>query len=877
MSRDAVLLCGANQGRNAAESLTSTSKNNRTRSGKKLNSRNRRWLKAIATTVGVGALTVGGVALPAQADESSPEVADAPTNVLSGDNKYEAASASSGLTVQNLKQQENAGNILVADSGSIIQIDPAFTSPNVASTFAAAEVPGDPATGSNPGAPVTIFLDFDGHTFEDHGWVQQQTGSPFGSLTFEGSSYSNLAAEVWAAVAEDYAPFNVNVTTTDPGEDALNKDSADDNEYGVHVVITDSYDDVLAPAAGTSGLAFLGGAGSMYHDGALVFTEGMGPNPPADSIAFTASHEAGHNLGLEHDGHEDDDSGYYYPSEGLWGPIMGAPYGVPVSTWSIGDYNGATNTQDDIATIADRSAAYAEALWLAYEDGSVYEGSQVCPIDDADPSNPQPGDEYYAVENGECTDDIVHPVFHFGDRLDRAADEVGNTADDASSLNLGGDAFSTEGKIVDRDDVDVYELNIDEGDISATVEVASIGANLNASLTLLDADGNEVATDAGNPERVSEVEASGLGASITATGLDAGQYFLVVDGVGFGDPSTATATDAGGFTDYGSLGYYSLTGTAPEPEITAVAINTPEDGAEVEGGDEVEVTGVGTPGATVVITANGEVVDTVVVAEDGTWTATVTAEWGDTVIEASQDVDDSSDSVTVVAEVTPVAINAPEDGTEVTNGDDVTVTGVGTAGANVTITANGAEVDTVVVSEDGTWTATVAAEYGNTEIVATQDVDDSTATVTVVAAVSAPVVNDTEDGSLSDGAYAFSGTGIPGAAVVVTILTPSGETITLETTVDADGNWAVTLDEIEAGNYVVSARQTINGVQSDISDAVTIAVVDDTTGDDDGNDGDDPELPDTGMELGFMGLGLMALLLIGGGALVVSRRFTTNS
>ena len=477
---------------------------------------------------------------------------------------------------------------------------------------------------------------------------------------------------------------------------------------------------------------------------------------------------------------------------------MGAPYGVPVTTWSNGDYNGATNTEDDLSVMTDRSAAFSEYLWVAHQDGTPYEGTQVCPIDGADPMNPQPGDEFYAVENGECTDEVLITLYHYADRADFAADEVGNTAEEATVLGLGGDQFETDGKIINRDDVDVYELNIDEGDVTATVDVAGLGPNLNASVTLLDADGNEVATDAGEPVRDSEIAASGLGASITATALEAGQYFLVVDGVGFGDPSTATADDAGGFSDYGSLGYYSLTGTAPEPEIV------------------------------------------------------------------------------------PVAINAPEDGAAVTGGDDVTVEGTGTAGATVVVTANGEVVDTVVVAEDGTWTATVAAEYGNTEIVATQDVDDSSATITVVAEVPAPEVADTEDGNLSDGSYTFTGTGTPGAAVVVTILTPSGETITLETTVDADGNWAVTLDEIEAGNYVVSARQTINGVQSDISDAVTISIADDTTGDDDGNDDgtgdeDDNELPDTGMELGFMGLGLMALLLVGGGALVVSRRFTTNS
>ncbi|MGO3846441.1 Ig-like domain-containing protein, partial [Agrococcus casei] len=307
-----------------------------------------------------------------------------------------------------------------------------------------------------------------------------------------------------------------------------------------------------------------------------------------------------------------------------------------------------------------------------------------------------------------------------------------------------------------------------------------------------------IAEDEGNPTRDSAAAASGLGAEITATDLTAGVYYLTVDGVGFGDPSQATATDAGGFSDYGSLGHYALTGTAVEPEIVPVAITAPADGSEFDGGD-IDVTGTGTI---------GEVV-------------------------------------------------------EVTVGD---------------------ETVSVTVGEDGTWATTVAGnQYGDTTITATQAIDDSEASVTVTstAVVEAPVVEDPADGTTDDDSFVVNGTGIPGATVTVTILTPSGETVVLETTVDADGNWSVTVENLEEGQYVVSAKQAVNGASSEASDTQNVAIGagtgDDGTGDDDGEDDGDPELPETGFDLGFAGFGLMALLLLGGGALVLGRRFTTES
>jgi len=77
------------------------------------------------------------------------------------------------------------------------------------------------------------------------------------------------------------------------------------------------------------------------------------------------------------------------------------------------------------------------------------------------------------------------------------------------------------------------------------VILPSRSPNLDIAAALYDASGTLVSTN--NPTK-------SLTASFNQT-LTAGTYFLKVDGVGFGDPLTT------GYSDYGSLGGYLVTGT----------------------------------------------------------------------------------------------------------------------------------------------------------------------------------------------------------------------------------------------------------------------------------------------------------------------------
>ena len=79
------------------------------------------------------------------------------------------------------------------------------------------------------GAPVTIYLDFDGHTENHVEWGKQATGggpivTPAFSLDGDGNNFTQAERdsieEIWERVAEDFRPFNVNVTTVLPNRPA---------------------------------------------------------------------------------------------------------------------------------------------------------------------------------------------------------------------------------------------------------------------------------------------------------------------------------------------------------------------------------------------------------------------------------------------------------------------------------------------------------------------------------------------------------------------------------------------------------------------------------------------------------------------------------
>lgn len=207
---------------------------------------------------------------------------------------------------------------------------------------------------SRPSATRLIYLDFTGFVLTDTAWNYYNAGNPIVApawsidadpTTFNDAERSEIQY-IWQRVAEDYAPFDVDVTTELTSEDQLTRSDTSDQYYGARVLISP-----ISSIIGLyGGLAFLGVFDAIgdYYKPALVFPENLGPNLER-YLAAVISHEVGHNFNLAHDGTSTD---IYSYGHGNWAPIMGVGYNPPIVQWSQGEYADANNIQDDLAVIA---------------------------------------------------------------------------------------------------------------------------------------------------------------------------------------------------------------------------------------------------------------------------------------------------------------------------------------------------------------------------------------------------------------------------------------------------------------------------------------------------------------------------------------------
>ncbi len=199
-----------------------------------------------------------------------------------------------------------------------------------------------PLHNSYPSAAATIYLDFDGHYVEGTSW---NVSGPIACAP------ANLTAaqitQVFNRVAEDYRPFNVNVTT----DSARYWLAPPDKRIRV----------ILTPTSGWYGAA--GGVSFMSsftwgdNTPAFVFTNQLNYNEKY--VAEAASHEVGHTLGLRHQSYYDPNCGNkqeYNAGAGGgeigWAPIMGVGYYRNFTLWNNGaNPYGCTNYQNDLEII----------------------------------------------------------------------------------------------------------------------------------------------------------------------------------------------------------------------------------------------------------------------------------------------------------------------------------------------------------------------------------------------------------------------------------------------------------------------------------------------------------------------------------------------
>ncbi len=361
---------------------------------------------------------------------------------------------------------------------------------------------------SKPGATKVIYLDFDGHVMTGTAW-NASTGAATlvakaydtdGDIANFSSTELSQIAEIWHRVAEDYAPFNVDVTTQLP---------AIFNSQTGRVLITKNVDanGISMPSSSAGGVAYVNVWGNSryasYYSPALIYYNNLGSGFPT-YVAEAAAHEMGHNLGLSHDG-TTTQAYYYGQGSGFvsWAPIMGAAYYNNVTQWSKGEYLNANQKQDDISIIGTKLT-------------------------------------YRADDHGNNT---LSPTF-------LAVNATGvitasNPETDPNNTNP-----SNKGIIGTATDVDFFAFTAGAGPININVTPAweafyrpsSRGANLDVQVTLYNQSGVQVAQN----DPLNETDAV-----ISAT-VPAGQYYLAIRGVG----NSVTP-----YSNYGSLGQYFISGT----------------------------------------------------------------------------------------------------------------------------------------------------------------------------------------------------------------------------------------------------------------------------------------------------------------------------
>ena len=375
---------------------------------------------------------------------------------------------------------------------------------------------------SKPLATRVIYLDFTGHAVSGTGWNSSyNAGNDFTASAFDedgdAATFSDAEREtiqsVWQRMAEDFAPFNVDVTTEEPDQAKITRTNGADLEFGTRLVVTNT--NYILSACNCGGIAYLNAFGRTSSHGAyqpaFVFTQN---NQDAKFIAEAGSHEVGHNLGLTHDGRgKGDNTGTgnegYYTGHGNWAPIMGVGYYHPVSQWSKGEYKGANNKQDDFVVMQENGAPLVTDDYADKPAGAAFLGAT------------------FPVEE--------------------------------------------EGIISFAKDVDYFKFNAGAGDITVTITPSPNSPNLDIAAQLLTIKNKSLAKVNVASTQVSPSVAAGMDAVLTTTATAAGTFVVKIDGAANGNGSSGYSEygSVGSYTiEVEATAPSGLVNTPPAAKIT---------------------------------------------------------------------------------------------------------------------------------------------------------------------------------------------------------------------------------------------------------------------------------------------------------------------
>ena len=359
---------------------------------------------------------------------------------------------------------------------------------------------------SRPGAPNILYLNFTGETVTNTEWNNYVGRSSIPAVVFStDGDYSTFSdaeqttiKRMWQRIAEDYAPFNIDVTTERP---------ATFNNRTVNALVTRNTDATGAPnpASTAGGVAYVNVFNTSTYANyrpAWIYIQGH-----ESYMAEAASHEVGHNMGLSHDATA---SSSYYGGHGSgdtsWGPIMGTGYDRNVSQWCKGEYYQANNTEDDLAILAGK---------ITYR-----------------------------------TDDFGGTAASATTLVLTGTTNIVSTTPDTDPANTN---TANKGVIERNTDVDVFSFITGNGTVKLSVNPWIVpssltrGGNLDLRIELYNEAGALLFTN--NP--------ASLTTALIQTNLAEGRYYLHIKNTGVGTP---LVNPPSGFTSYGSIGQYFISG-----------------------------------------------------------------------------------------------------------------------------------------------------------------------------------------------------------------------------------------------------------------------------------------------------------------------------
>ena len=335
-------------------------------------------------------------------------------------------------------------------------------------------------------------------------------------------------------------------------------------------------------------------------------------------------------------------------------------------------------------------------------------------------------------------------------------------------------------------------------------------------------------TVSGTAEAGVDVLVRESGATVATTAADSdGDWSTTLTSVADGN-HTYSARASGPTGQSGDSAGVSVTvDTSPD---AATTITSPANGSNLAAGS-LDLAGKAEPGTTVTVRDGGTVVGTAVADGDGDWTLHLdSVDLGSHAFTASASDGcnagaDGASTVTVVPPPATPTISVPGCATAAS----VTVSGTAEPGVNVLVRESGATVATTSADSEGDWSETLTgvADGSHTYVARAsgaggQSGDSAGASVTVdTSPDAATTISSPANGSnVATGELDLAGTAEPGTTVTVR----DGGTVVGTALADAEGDWTLHLDSVDAGTHAFTASAS-DGCNAGSDGASTVTVV----------------------------------------------------